>query len=125
MAVIHFENGKRVDIQRVDASAKIEEIKRNTVSAASWTKIYTVPTGEKWNIVQLGANRDNAENIAIYITDPGSGQIKLVDSEAAVHILTYDINFSITGGWILTFVFTAGVVGLLKTFIMCSVEDEY
>lgn len=124
MGIIHYEDGIRVDIQRVDTTVKIEHISRHILVATDWTKNITVPVGKKWNIVQIGATRSKAGDIHIYLTDPTASQVTIKEL-AATNILTYDVNFSITGDWIITVLFNPGISGPLVAYIMYSEEDEY
>jgi len=124
MSVVHFENGTRTDIQRVDASVKVENLARAVKLDTSWIKTFTVPAGKKWNIFQIGASCDISRDIVFYLTDPATSQVSIQNGTGIDH-LYLDSNFSITGGWEITFHFYMVANGTMTAFILYSEEDEY
>lgn len=124
MSVVHFENGTRTDIQRVDASIKVENLARDVLIGTSWIKTFTVPAGKKWNIFKLGASCDIARDIVFYLTDPATSQVSIYGG-TNIKRLYMDSNFSITGGWVITFHFYMVANGTMTAYVLYSEEDEY
>lgn len=126
MGIIHYESGKKLDIQYSSIKSYLLPVKQQTITTtASHYFEEIVPTGKQWDFIGATSSRSNSGVMYISIMDTTAHEVELGRINDV--ILHYQPTFKITisEGWRIRSYFFAGAFGAIKSMILVEEETKY